>query len=216
MPRPSRWNELLQAAAEEFRAVGYENATLEGVSRRVGITKGSLYHYIDTKDELLWAVIDAPARELIERLEELTTARRGPVAVRLRELFRLQVRIFAEHHPAAFVYLAQIGRPDQPEAIAQLERRYVAAVESLVAEGAERGEFALATSPAVAARAVIGMLDWMMHWYDPDGTTPPEVLADELFAIAVGGLVTGAQISALLPDHLEDPEPADGDTTDAP
>jgi TetR/AcrR family transcriptional regulator, cholesterol catabolism regulator len=187
---------VVQAAAEEFSEHGYENATLEGVSRRVGITKASLYHYIRTKDDLLYAVIERPAHDLLEQLEALRELE-GPVAVRLRELFRVQVRIFASFYPASFVYLGQLGRNGRHD-FDGLERRYVRGLEDLIAEGIERGEFSLATSPQLAARAVIGMLDWMMHWYRPGGALPPHEVADQLFSIAVGGLVAGSQVSALL------------------
>ena len=204
VPKPSSWDAVVQAAAEEFRERGYENATLAGVSHRVGLSKASLYHYIDTKDDLLWAVIDAPARELVAGLDALLE-HSTPVSARLRELFRVQVGIFADHHPAAFVYLAQVGREDQPAHIAQLERRYVDGVEALIREGVVGGEFGLTASPSVAARALIGMLDWMMHWYSPNGAVSPRELADQLFSIAVGGLVSGAQILALLPELDAEP-----------
>lgn len=197
MPRPSRWGEIVQAAAEEFREHGYQDATLENIGRRVGILKGSLYHYIQTKEELLSAVIEQPAGELLDQLA-LLRSQDIAASLRLRELFRLQVRIFDEYYPAAFVYLQQLNHPSIRNEFARLERRYVEGVEALIAEGVDRGEFSIATSPAIAARAIIGMMDWMMHWYQPDAALGPEEIADQLFSIAVGGLVTGAQVLALV------------------
>jgi TetR/AcrR family transcriptional regulator, cholesterol catabolism regulator len=197
VPRPSRWAEIVQAAAEEFREQGYQNATLEAIGNRVGLLKGSLYHYIQTKDDLLYAVIEQPAQEL---LDQLASMRQQDVSasLRLRTLFRAQVRIFAAYYPAAFVYLQHLGRPSERHDFSELERQYVAGVEGLLEEGLERGEFSLGTSPRIAARALIGMLDWMMHWYRPDAELEPDEIADQLFSIALGGLVAGAQVSALI------------------
>jgi TetR/AcrR family transcriptional regulator, cholesterol catabolism regulator len=203
VPRPSRWTEIVQAAAEEFREQGYQNATLEAIGRRVGLLKGSLYHYIQTKDDLLYAVIEQPAKELLEQLDSMRQ-RDVSASLRLRALFRTQVRIFAAYHPAAFVYLQQLGHPSNRHDFSELERQYVSGVEGLIEEGLERGEFSLTTSPRIAARAIIGMLDWMMHWYTPDGELEPDEIADQLFSIAVGGLVAGAQVSALI-EHQREP-----------
>src|SRR5690242_8100937 len=104
MPRPSRWPDIVRAAGEEFRERGYDNATLEGIGARVGILKGSIYNYVASKEELLLAVIEQPARALLAELDRLREDSTSSVAVRLRELIRTQVRIFADYHPAAFVY----------------------------------------------------------------------------------------------------------------
>ena len=151
MPRPSRWPEILRAAGEEFREHGYENATLEGIAGRVGILKGSIYNYVDSKEELLLAVVERPARALLDDLETLQADSGSGVALRLRELVRMQVRIFSEYYPAAFVYLRHLGHLEQSSTFAEFRRmdaRYMAAIEALVAEGAGAGSSRSPPSPA--------------------------------------------------------------------
>jgi hypothetical protein len=105
----------------------------------------------------------------------------------------MQVRIFSDCYPAAFVYLQHIGRMPSPRfaEFREMDARYMAAVEALVAEGARNGEFSLAADPRTVARALVGMLDWMQHWFTPRGEDADRELADELFALALGGLVSG-------------------------
>lgn len=199
MPRPSRWPDLVRAAGEEFREHGYDNATLESIGARVGILKGSVYNYVGSKEELLLAVVDQPAQALLAELDRLRADTGSSVAMRLRELIRTQIRIFSDYYPAAFVYLQHVGRFRSPvfARFDDMDRRYIAAVESLLAEGVEKGEFSLAGSPAVAARAVVGMLDWMQHWFTPQSGEADARLADELFAIALGGLLTAGGVHSL-------------------
>ena len=149
MPRPNRWSEILTAAGEEFRDHGYDNATLESIGARVGILKGSIYNYVASKEELLLAVVEQPAKQLLAELERLQLDTGSSVAVRLRELIRMQVRIFSDCYPAAFVYLQHIGRMPSPRfaEFREMDARYMAAVEALVAEGARNGEFSLAVEP---------------------------------------------------------------------
>ena len=59
--RPSRWNEIVDAAATLFREKGFVATSLEDIAREVGMYKGSLYHYIKSKEDLLFAVVREPA-----------------------------------------------------------------------------------------------------------------------------------------------------------
>lgn len=197
MPRPSRRAEIVQAAAEEFRGRGYDAATLEGIAARVGILKGSLYHYVDSKEELLFAVIERPAHRLLAELRALVAVEASAV-VRLRTLFRIQVAIFAEHYPAAFVYLSHIGHASHRPDFKAMDAEYMAAVTELVAAGVRDGEYRLPTTPDVAARAIVGQLDWMQHWFRPRDPASDRDLADRLFALALGGLASGAAMHAAL------------------
>ncbi|MEV1290645.1 TetR/AcrR family transcriptional regulator [Pseudonocardia sp. NPDC049635] len=199
MPRPSRFPELVEAAGAEFREHGYDNATLEGISARLGILKGSVYNYVASKEELLLAVVEGPAEALLAQVDALLADSSSGVAVRLRELVRIQVRVFADHYPAAFVYLQRVGRARTPAfaRFDEMDRHYLAAVESLLAEGARTGELSLPTDPRIAARAVIGMLDWMQHWFTPRGAAEDAALADELTALILGGLLAGGGVHGL-------------------
>lgn len=198
MPRPSRWNDLVRAAAAEFAEKGFDLATIEGIAERVGILKGSVYHYVRSKEELLFAVVERPATELLEYLSDLSVADISPTE-KLRALFRRQIGIFAEYYPAAFVYLGLIGRNSQPQAFRERDARYMDLLEGILRDGVACGDFQLATSPRVTALAVVGILDWMEHWYTPLGEFHTEDIADALFSFAVGGLSAGGSLMATLP-----------------
>lgn len=221
MPRPNRRPDLVRAAGEEFREHGYDNATLESIGARVGILKGSVYNYVGSKEELLLAVVEQPAKALLDELDRLRADTGSSVAVRLRELIHTQVRIFADYYPAAFVYLQHVGRFRSPTfgKFDDMDHRYIAAIEGLLREGAETGEFSLAGEPAVAARAIVGMLDWMQHWFTPRGEEADGELADQLFSLALGGLLAAGGIHGLTAGSARaiayssdsTPPPADGD-----
>jgi AcrR family transcriptional regulator len=63
---------LLRAAAEVFARRGYDGASMDEIASRAGYSKGALYWYFDSKDELFFALmdqsVDAPAHEMIELL----------------------------------------------------------------------------------------------------------------------------------------------------
>lgn len=198
MPRPSRWDEIVQAAAEEFTERGYDGATLEAIAGRVGILKGSLYNYISNKDDLLFAVIEEPAKRLLTELTALSEASGDPALTRLHQLFVRQIGIFADHYPAAFVYLQQLGRPSHREEFREMDTRYIRCIETIIADGIRTGEFSASVRPPIAARAIVGMLDWMQHWFEPRSRQDDEAIALELLSIAVGGLSGGGLVKSAL------------------
>jgi AcrR family transcriptional regulator len=69
--RPSRWTQIVDVAAELFREKGFVATSLEDIAREVGMYKGSLYHYIDSKEDLLFAVVREPAQQILDELREL-------------------------------------------------------------------------------------------------------------------------------------------------
>lgn len=217
MPRPSRWPEIIDAASEEFRSSGYDGATLEDIAARVGILKGSIYNYVNSKEELLLAVVERPARALLTELEDLRADANNTVTMRLRKLFRTQVRIFSDYYPAAFVYLRNIGRPELSAKFTEfrdMDERYMIAVENLIAEGMGSGEFSLPAEPRTVARSIVGMLDWMQHWFTPRGELADCKLADDLFALALGGLASGGNLRRMI-HTFEEPSSFNGETNDS-
>lgn len=197
MPRPSRWGEIVQAAAEEFRTQGFDAAKIEDIAGRVGMLKGSLYNYIENKDDLLFAVIEEPAKQLLEDLSRLRAAVDEPATARLHRLIRAQVRVFVDHYPAAFVYLQQIGRPSHRADFREMDAQYMQAIEQMIDDGIASGEFSPSMDTRVAARAIVGMLDWMSTWFVPRADDENQEVADQLFAMAIGGLGAGGLVHAV-------------------
>lgn len=76
-------------------------------------------------------------------------------------------------------------------------------LEDLIADGVARGEFNPPVSPKIAALSLVGILNWMQHWFTPAGDEADNRLADDLFAMALGGLTTGGSLARIL-EHSED------------
>ena len=66
----ARLREIYDAAARVFSEKGYDGASIQDVADAVGILKGSLYYYIDTKQDLLFGIIDEVHRDTLRSLEE--------------------------------------------------------------------------------------------------------------------------------------------------
>src|SRR5689334_24835305 len=89
-----RLGKVLQHAAQIFCEKGYEGASMRDLSRAAGMSLAGLYHYFDSKEDLLYLIQKHTFRTIIERLQE-----------RLKESEDVEqrVRIFIENHLEYFL-----------------------------------------------------------------------------------------------------------------
>jgi AcrR family transcriptional regulator len=141
--RGARIQLILRTAAELFGERGYDAVSLEDVAERLDVTKGSLYYYFPSKDELATAAIEALGAEWTARLEGLPGARTGTAAERLRALIRGHVAIAVCEYPAALrLFLVPREWPAAQRArIKQLRQCHDQLFRQVVEEGAANGEF---------------------------------------------------------------------------
>jgi AcrR family transcriptional regulator len=101
--RRNRDEEVLAAAIEIFHDKGYASASIQDVADKVGVLKGSLYHYIDSKEELLSRIFEESDRQsfaLMEGVQDLDM----PAVERLREFARQWSLWYLENVERASLY----------------------------------------------------------------------------------------------------------------
>ena len=149
--RGKRIQEILTAAAELFGERGYDAVSLEHVAERLDVTKGSLYYYFSSKDELGTAAIETLGDEWTARLEQLLERTEGTPEARLRALIHEHVTIAVNDYPAALrLFLMPREWPSaQRERIKELRLRHDALFRALVEEGLASGEFTVTSVDTV-------------------------------------------------------------------
>jgi AcrR family transcriptional regulator len=85
--RRNRRQEVLEAAIRVFHKKGYASASIQDVAEEVGVLKGSLYHYIDSKEDLLARIFEDSAGHFMEMLDDASGLDERPVE-RLRSFGR--------------------------------------------------------------------------------------------------------------------------------
>ena len=117
---PEKREQILEAAAKEFAAHGYKEASLNNILAKAGISKGAAYYYFDNKTDLYVTTVTRYATELIESLnvdfEGLTTVTFWPA---LQTLYEQQFTQFAER-PWVFG-VVKSDRPIDRDALANTQ-----------------------------------------------------------------------------------------------
>jgi len=104
--KSGREDEILAAAARIFREKGYHGTSVRDIAEAVGLLKGSLYHYIRSKDELLARLFEGLLEDTVRELGSIVARDASPEA-RLRDMVRAYADAVMAHHDAVGLYLRE-------------------------------------------------------------------------------------------------------------
>jgi AcrR family transcriptional regulator len=114
LPPEERREAILDAALSAFSDLGYTQATLNDVADRLGVTKGCLYHYFESKEQLLVELIRDRIGSAVSAAQALPVAGRSRDQV-LRALLERLWQHFQEPGQSEVAILAMTELPKVPE-----------------------------------------------------------------------------------------------------
>lgn len=181
--------EILDAAARVFRRRGYGAATVEDVANELGILKGSLYHYIKSKQELLYDVVVGPLREANRAIDQVR-AEGGTCEDLIRRAIVAHIEVVHDQYPRlSIALLERLELPaEQLNEIRTLHRAYQEKWTALICEGAETGVLRADLDPGLTTLAILGMLNWATQWYRQDGRATPGEIGAVFASVALDGI----------------------------
>ncbi|MEM7200573.1 MAG: TetR/AcrR family transcriptional regulator [Planctomycetota bacterium] len=193
MPRPkdpTLRHRLMRAAAHEFAERGFTGASVDGIGRRAGVTKGGVYFHFRGKEELFFAIVDEWRAGLRHAVGDVP--RRGTGAA--------QLRAFAAAYVGSHVRFPQAARlvrvlgtelrgrftTEVRDDLRSLFRGVRARIRELFVLG-ERDGSLFATDPATAAFVVAGSLEgamqqWLAAPREAEPFCDPDSLAEAIVA----------------------------------
>lgn len=195
-PREERWSELLQVATQVFYEKGYDAASLQDIADRLGMLKGSLYYYITSKDDLLYAVISEVHRAGLANIESLAAAE-GNALQRLRGVIVGHI----EHEcryltgTAVFLHELQALAGDRQEEIIGGEHAYRGVFRHLIEDGQREGLIRAAVDPKLAALSVLGSINWVYRWFQPGGEYTARQIGEQFADLIIRGLATASAVA---------------------
>src|SRR4051812_2235209 len=101
--RPKRDAELLRVAADVFWRKGYSAATVQDITDAMGVLKGSLYYYIESKEELLFRVFDASHRDAVKIVDAARELQAPPIE-RLHAFLESYIAFYLENIERVSLY----------------------------------------------------------------------------------------------------------------
>jgi AcrR family transcriptional regulator len=181
-------DEILEAAAQIFRQKGYHAASMQEIADAVKLQKASLYHHVNSKQDILLALLDRALDLLIEGMEKVLAMDLAPEE-KLRQAMLVYLQIMLEERDLSSVLLLEYRSLEPEYRQRHIRRRdqYESLWRNLLVEGAEQGVFVV-SDVALVSRFLLGVMNWTITWYREDGPLTPAQLAQECANLFVLGL----------------------------
>jgi TetR/AcrR family transcriptional regulator, cholesterol catabolism regulator len=176
--RRNRQDEVLQAAIQVFHRKGYASASIQDVADGVGVLKGSLYHYIDSKEDLLARIFEGSDEQTSAMMGAIED--RGLTAVeRLRAFSRNWSLWHLTNIERASLYFNEWRHLTGKRLQAELRKRqdYESAVARMITEVKAEGEAHPDLDPRYAALLIVSAIDVLSSWYRRSAQDPPDYVA---------------------------------------
>jgi TetR/AcrR family transcriptional regulator, cholesterol catabolism regulator len=188
-----RSEQVYGAALRLFREKGYHATSMQDIAAAVGLYKGSLYHYIGSKEELLVEVFERGMGTLLREVERIAAESGVAPATQLRRVIRAHVCAVAENLDALTVYFHEwrsLAGESMDNVLAQRDR-YAGLVSQIVERGVHAGEF---HTPDIrmATLGILGMCNWLCQWYRPDGRLSAPEIAEHFADLVLDGLTASS------------------------
>lgn len=159
---PDRREAILDVAERLIGTVGYERMSIQGIQDELGISRGAVYHYFGSKEDVLAAVIERTSERIMAVLEphlhdphisaDVKLARIFVVAGRWKTQRRELIRRLVD------VWMSDVNAVARVKLRRVTARRLLPVLVDLLHEGTAEGVFSV-TSPAATARVLADLIE---------------------------------------------------------
>ena len=187
-----RQQEVIAVAARLFAERGYQATSMSDLTEATGLAAGGLYHYIGSKDDLLFKVCDQLMEPLLVRAREIVRGD-APADEQLRDLVRVWIEHIAEHRHHMLVFQQErqvIERQPHWRRVRTRRKEFERILDGVLAAGEQEGLFAFADRGLVLL-GLLGMVNGTAQWMRANGRLSPDEIADGYYELLVRAYGTG-------------------------
>jgi AcrR family transcriptional regulator len=188
-PRPPVKERLLHVATRLFARHGFESTSVQDIVDAAGVTKGAMYHYYGSKDDLLYEVYHQLLTMQMSRLTDIVKGT-GSAEERLRAAAIDVVESSLANLDDMIVFFRSLHMlPDDRQTQVRAERRaYHDQFRGLVEEGMAAGTFRTEVSADIVVHYFLSTVNQLGSWFRPDGPLTPRMVGEEYSDLLLGGL----------------------------
>lgn len=174
---------LRKGAAAYFAEHGFDRASMTGAAKSCGVSKALIYHYYDSKEALLYDILDTHLSELVEEVEA------APETDGLRGLVRAILMAYRGADAEHKLQLDALGvlEPEQQAHLLGHQRTMIDMMGAALSAEAP----GLADDPTrlrAVTMSVFGILNWYYMWKRPGKGMAREDYAEMVTDMVLGGI----------------------------
>lgn len=183
-------SEILVIAGKLFSTQGYYGTSMRELARALNMKGASLYSHINSKEEILWEIVNGTADQFLAQAETISPA--IPLEEQLAQLVRGHLRVIAHALPYAIVFFHE-GKFLSPALHARIKAKrdtYEANFRRIIEQGTRQGIFQVA-NPHLATQFVLSALNWTCQWFYLEESFSIEQLANQYLIFILRVLKNG-------------------------
>jgi AcrR family transcriptional regulator len=176
-------------AAKLFNTKGYLQTTMDDITTAARFSKGGIYHYFSSKDEILFFVLDRYMNLVLQNLEhdleEIESARE-----KIQYIISRHIQLYTQNPAEAKTLLNEkycLPRKYRRK-IDRKEREYFQIVRKVLIIFFEGKQKLPRSQITVITFLLFGICNWIFSWYDPKGAVNSEMLSEVIWKIFLNGL----------------------------
>lgn len=176
--RSSSKEKIVKAAAKLFSKHGYHAVGMSDLQQAVKLGRGSLYHHISSKEDLLFEIVSEYIQELLVGAEE---AQGVPDCVKRIEILGTQlIKAIASHQAELTVCFREVKSlsPNRYDEVMALHSKYEAIWKNTFKQGAASKVFR--PYDAVILKSILGMYYYSYLWIKPDKKNDSMAIAKKM------------------------------------
>ncbi|WP_216216534.1 TetR/AcrR family transcriptional regulator [Amycolatopsis aidingensis] len=180
---------LLAVATRLFAEQGFDRTSVQEIVTAAGVTKGALYHYFGSKDDLLSEIYGRVLREQTERLEKFAVTA-APLRERLASAASDVVVSSIANLDDTKIFMESMHQlaPEKQRAVRAERRRYHERFRGLIEEGQRTGEFRTDKPAEVIVDFFFGAVHHLAAWYRRDGELSAQQVGDHFADLLMSSL----------------------------
>jgi len=187
LEKEQRRDKMRETAAKVFAEQGFDRTTIRGIAKAGGISAASIYYYFDSKEELLYQVLNETMSTGLELMKDLEKRELDPKE-RLIEILRMHTMTAINFDKMKLlVHEQNCLTPDHQAEIKSKQKQYMSQLTS-VFELLQKSNQMRDLDPKVCAFAFFGMVSWAYRWFNPDGGMSTQELAEHFTEIFTQGI----------------------------
>ncbi|MBK7687311.1 MAG: TetR family transcriptional regulator [Rhodocyclaceae bacterium] len=184
-PDANRRGDIIRAAGRLFHQKGYNGTTIRDIADAVNMRSGSPFYHFKSKHEILFTVTTEGIEVMLRNLEMVIARQQPPRACFEACVITHMNYLLGPGRDFAWVMLYESRLLDPTERAivhcmsARYEEVFSAVLDRLVASGDLRD------ASAIARKLILGAINWSAQWYDENGASDPQAIAQQLCALVL-------------------------------
>ena len=169
---------IIYEAGKLMRKKGFSATSMQEIALEVGMLKGSLYHHFTSKEEILFSVVCKGINKLIQDSQPAFESELPPPA-KLRKLIHIHAEHLMNNNDSIVVFSQEKDKlsSEYYDVYIQKRNQLEMFLRDTIGKGVKEGYFPTELDVKLTTFCILGMINWLIQWYHPEGTKSPHEIA---------------------------------------